>query len=275
MIVQVFDPKKWDMRLDGTPYDETPKKYYPLKAWASGKKIAANMCFFNFPSAKYGPLYTLQTLYVNEVLCGKGDASTDILVTLPNGDRVAGWNENKIKPKDPLVYIDKIKTPEKQNRSSHSMYGSLANGCYFIAKCAKGWTQTEFAARVITEIVSTHKTHILIGFDMDGGGSTGIYSGYSDYLWAPQKEGGNGRPVTSAFIAELKPEFYITRTLWQGMIGDDVKLYQIALGGLNADGIFGPATKNRTRQYQRSVKIADDGIAGPITLGKLGIKKDI
>lgn len=273
MILQVFDPAKWDLRFNGTPYDILPKKCANLKTWAEGKAVASNLCYFNFASAKYGPLYTLQTLYVNEALCGKGDASTDILVTLPNGDRVAGWNENKKKPKDPLIYVDKIITPESLNRSSHSIFGSLANGSYFVAKSSKGWTQTQLAAKALSEIVNYHRTNILIGLDMDGGGSTGIYSGYSGNLYAPQKEGRDGRPVTSAFIAKLKPEGMAVRRLWQGMVGEDVKILQIALGSIDADGIFGNITKNRVKQYQREKRLEVDGIAGPITLASLDIWK--
>ena len=61
-----------------------------------------------------------------------------------------------------------------------------------------------------------------------------------------------------------------TRTLRQGMRGDDVRAWQSFLvsrgydtGGL--DGIFGPKTRSATMSFQRAAGITVDGIAGPET----------
>ena len=263
------------MKFAGTPYDVLPKKLYTLKNWAKEGKagIASNLCFFNFASAKYYPLYTLQTLYVNGVLCGKGDASTPALITLPNGDKVCGWNENTHHEKKPLIESDALYPPEKRNRSAHSLFGVTKDGRIFVVKSTKGYLQDQLASLVLRDIQKIYDTHIVYLFEEDGGGSTGVYSSYSNHLYAPLKEGSDGRKVTSAFLATLKPSGFIQRVLRYGVMGEDVERYQICLGGITADGSFGGDTRNRTIQYQRANGLVPDGIAGPLTLGKLGIWK--
>ena len=54
------------------------------------------------------------------------------------------------------------------------------------------------------------------------------------------------------------------------MIGETVRKIQIALG-IEADGIFGPATERAVRAYQEKQGLTVDGIVGPETLKKLGV----
>ena len=275
-ILHVFDPNIWDMKMDGTPYLSTPKKYMPLCDWAktNGADYASNMCFFNFPSAKYYPLWTLQYLYILRLhaKCGDGDASTPEHISLPNGDIISGWNENTKHPKDPLIEFDSIHVPEKRNRSSHSLFGITTDGRYFIAKSGTGYLQDQFASYIVKDIVGTHRSHVKTGFEMDGGGSTGVYSSKTGLLYTPtkQKEGVKGRYLTTAFLASVKPSYRIARTLKYGSIGEDVKVLQILLG-LDADGIFGSNTRLAVIAYQKANGLDPDGIAGPLTLGKMGL----
>lgn len=57
--------------------------------------------------------------------------------------------------------------------------------------------------------------------------------------------------------------------------GDRVRQLQLALNvfgaGLDADGEFGPRTEAAVKAYQRSNGLEVDGIAGPLTLAKLGL----
>lgn len=57
-------------------------------------------------------------------------------------------------------------------------------------------------------------------------------------------------------------------TLRKGMRGDGVKAMQEALG-IGADGIFGPGTERKLKEWQSANGLVADGIAGPATLGKL------
>ena len=59
--------------------------------------------------------------------------------------------------------------------------------------------------------------------------------------------------------------------------GDRVRALQVALNtaigaGLDPDGEFGPMTEAAVIAYQRSRNLEADGVAGPITLGALGLK---
>ena len=63
-----------------------------------------------------------------------------------------------------------------------------------------------------------------------------------------------------------------------GSTGEDVKLLQTKLG-LNPDGIFGPGTEKKVKEWQKSNGLVDDGIVGQLTWErmKLGtmIKEDV
>lgn len=60
-------------------------------------------------------------------------------------------------------------------------------------------------------------------------------------------------------------------TLRNGDEGQEVARLQTALGGLDADGKFGPNTEQAVKDYQTKKDLVSDGIAGPATLGSLGI----
>ncbi|WP_043345528.1 peptidoglycan recognition protein family protein [Belnapia moabensis] len=64
------------------------------------------------------------------------------------------------------------------------------------------------------------------------------------------------RPLIPQVDAESRP------TLRRGDRGDDVRAMQGKLG-LAVDGIFGPATEVRVRQFQRDKGLVADGILGP------------
>jgi peptidoglycan hydrolase-like protein with peptidoglycan-binding domain len=61
----------------------------------------------------------------------------------------------------------------------------------------------------------------------------------------------------------------LARMLHKGMSGEDVKALQDRLFVLGlikmVDGIFGPATDNAVKEFQRQNSIAPDGIVGPQT----------
>ena len=56
--------------------------------------------------------------------------------------------------------------------------------------------------------------------------------------------------------------------LRKGCRGEGVKMMQEALG-IGADGIFGPGTERKLKEWQTSKGLVADGIAGPATLGEL------
>ena len=56
--------------------------------------------------------------------------------------------------------------------------------------------------------------------------------------------------------------------LRRGSRGEGVKMMQEALG-IGADGVFGPGTEAKLKEWQAANGLTADGIAGPATLGKL------
>ena len=61
-------------------------------------------------------------------------------------------------------------------------------------------------------------------------------------------------------------------TLRQGDKGQEVVRLQAALTGLRADGDFGRKTEKAVRECQKTQRLVVDGMAGPKTLGSLGIE---
>jgi len=51
-----------------------------------------------------------------------------------------------------------------------------------------------------------------------------------------------------------------------------VRVIQVAAGGIEADGIYGPATTEAVKRFQRHHHLHVDGIAGPATHAAMGIK---
>ncbi len=81
----------------------------------------------------------------------------------------------------------------------------------------------------------------------------------------------SGRRVNvMALLGEDQKEEPITAILRPGSIGADVRRLQRALS-IIADGSFGPLTKAAVEDYQQRNGLLVDGIAGPQTLGSLGL----
>lgn len=66
------------------------------------------------------------------------------------------------------------------------------------------------------------------------------------------------------------------RNLAEGATGDDVRQLQIRVSGypgfggvIALDGVFGPATKAAVTRFQQAYGLGADGIAGPVTFGKI------
>tara|TARA_R110000824_G_scaffold150209_6_gene320745 strand:+ start:3999 stop:4865 length:867 start_codon:yes stop_codon:yes gene_type:complete len=57
----------------------------------------------------------------------------------------------------------------------------------------------------------------------------------------------------------------------KGDKGQEVKRLQKTIGGVVADGDFGPKTEGAVRDYQKSSALGVDGVVGPATRRKLGI----
>lgn len=79
---------------------------------------------------------------------------------------------------------------------------------------------------------------------------------------------GNGavRPLIAAADGDGRA------TLRRGARGDLVKAIQKKLGLSPLDGVFGPMTEAKVRQFQRDKGLVPDGIVGPASWAALGVK---
>ena len=227
--------------------------------------MAFNFAFFNMSG--YMKHYTIQYVRRHDIGdCGYG--GTPERLTLPNGDIFAGWTFNKAFKG---IKNNKIIAVDTTTRRSRNMIGELDDGSIFTVQTTKGYTEYEVCYYVLNHFKKKGRS-IPLMFVMDAGGSTGCYSTRSRDLFAPEKEGTNGRPVPSVFCVRRKTTAAkITRTLAKGMTGDDVLLLQSVIGSVEVDGIFGPMTRNQVIIVQRRLGLVPDGIVGPKTLAALGL----
>lgn len=84
-----------------------------------------------------------------------------------------------------------------------------------------------------------------------------------------------------ASAAEQDGCYTWSRTLSQGMSGNDVKELQVRVAGwggyggqISIDGDFGPATKSAVTRFQQAYGLGADGVAGPGTFAKIYALQD-
>lgn len=269
-LINVFAPDEWDLYFDSTFYLDKPKKCYTLKTWAasSGADIVSNLCYFNFMSSKANPGYTIQYLRIPRLGgdCGYGSNSTPDHVVLPNGDIVSGWSTEKL----PAIRNGVILSAKSLSLRAHNAIGQTMDGRYFTVQNRYN-TEKQVCQYAMSFLAKYYNAKIRLMLWEDGGGSVGTYSARSGLMYAPQKEGALGRAVCSVFCARRKANASnVDRTLSKGCTGEDVKTLQMMIA-LEADGVFGNATRKRVVEVQKKKGLVADGIAGPKTLGALGL----
>ena len=84
----------------------------------------------------------------------------------------------------------------------------------------------------------------------------------------PRVVGAQGA-TTTATTTTTKKEEHNMDTLRNGDKGQQIKVLQKLLGGLDIDGEFGPLTEAAVRAYQKKKGLDVDGIVGPKTWGEL------
>ncbi len=93
-------------------------------------------------------------------------------------------------------------------------------------------------------------------------------------LKAYQKEHGLGVDGVAGPDTFAQMGLYELILLKRGSKGDQVKRLQQALG-TDADGIFGGGTEEALKEFQKQNGLAVDGIAGPATLARMDLFKEI
>lgn len=273
IIINVFDNKTFEWGFGcGENAAIVPHTAKTLKKWQAELKadLVFNLAFFNM-SGEAGVKYrTIQFLHIPKLGdCGYG--GTEQVLTLPGtSEKVSGW---KVGVEDGAVVSNDIASRRSRNMLGILMDGRLIQVQTDLGENKKGYTEKEvctYAAEYARKKLGSRIKLLLI---MDAGGSTGCYSGRAKLLFAPEKKGKDGRAVASVFWVRLKPNApKIKRALYQGLKGDDVKLLQMVIGGVEIDGSYGPATRARVIEVQKSLGLTPDGMAGPLTLAALALR---
>ena len=191
----IYDRDEYDIWFAATPYGSPAYPAKTLKTWAAEEQadVVCNLCLFNMTgsgSDRYGVIKgrTLQYLRAKDVDCGYG--GTGEKLTVSPGNVVAGV---KVAVKDNVV-----RPLDKTTRRSRNMIGELADGRIIVVQSSDGCTEDEVAR------YAAGRYTIALLLVQDAGGSTGMYRAGDGYLFAPERDGANGRPVCSVVCMRKK-----------------------------------------------------------------------
>ena len=194
----IYDPSEWDIWFAAAPYGAASKPAKTLKTWAAEEQadVVYNLCLFNMTGAgsdQYGVIRgrTLQYLRAKDVDCGYGGTAERL--TVSPGNVVAGV---KVAVRDGVV----LSGLDKSTYRSRNMIGELADGRIIVVQSSDGCTEEQVAR------YAAGRYTIDLLLVQDAGGSTGMYRVEDGYLFAPEKEGTDGRPVCSVVCFRRKKE---------------------------------------------------------------------
>lgn len=192
----IYDPKEWDIWFAAAPYGAASKPAKALKTWAAEEDadVVYNLCLFNMTgtgSDQYGVIKgrTLQYLRAKDVDCGYGGTAERL--TVSPGNVVSG---TKVAVRDGVV----LSGLDKSTYRSRNMIGELADGRIIVVQSSDGCTEEQVAR------YAAGRYTITLLLVQDAGGSTGMYRVSDGYLFAPEKEGTDGRPVCSVVCMRKK-----------------------------------------------------------------------
>ena len=191
----IYDRDEWDIWFAASPYGAASKPAKTLKTWAAeeGADVVYNLCLFNMTgsgSDQYGVIKgrTLQYLKAKGVDCGYGGTTEKL--TVSDGNIVSGAKV--------AVKNNTVQSLDKTTRRSRNMIGELADGRIIVVQSSDGCTEDEVAR------YAAGRYTIDLLLVQDAGGSTGMYRASDGYLFAPEKEGADGRPVCSVACMKRK-----------------------------------------------------------------------
>ena len=192
----IYDPSEWDIWFAAAPYGAASKPAKTLRQWAAeeGADVVYNLCLFNMTgtgSDQYGVIRgrTLQYLRAKDVDCGYGGTAERL--TVSPGNVVSGV---KVAVRDGVV----LSGLDKSTYRSRNMIGELADGRIIVVQSSDGCTEEQVAR------YAAGRYTIELLLVQDAGGSTGMYRTSDGYLFAPEKEGTDGRPVCSVVCMRKK-----------------------------------------------------------------------
>lgn len=247
-IIYILPPN--DVKFGGQKYKSNTVK--TVKEW--GTQYNADLCFnLGLFDMRTGEGYT----YVhNEIDFGYGGKSDDVWINPTNCCR--GYS-------DAIKFGNICVNYPMGGKRTRNGIGITTDGYVIIAQSSHATYEVAFA-KAVNEYVIKQGKKVKQFVLQDGGGSTSSYSARSKLGFYPE---GTRRVATVTCVWLNLPE--VTRNLSLGKRGDDVKVLQTVLGGLEIDGNFGLNTRKRLIAAQKALGLKADGSCGPITRRALGI----
>lgn len=192
----IYDPKEYDIWFAAAPYGAASKPAKTLRQWAAEEQadVVYNLCLFNMTgsgSDQYGVIRgrTLQYLRAKNVDCGYGGTAERL--TVSPGNVVSGV---KVAVRDGVV----LSGLDRSTMRSRNMIGQLTDGRIIVVQSSDGCTEEQVAR------YAAGRYTIKLLLVQDAGGSTGMYRVSDGYLFAPEKEGTDGRAVCSVVCMRRK-----------------------------------------------------------------------
>ena len=269
IILNVFNQADYDIRIIGNKYQEG--NTYPLRAvkdWATvaNADLVFNFAFFNFDTMQNRRIgaagRTLQYCHnpnIGDIGYNAQSPAPTPMMSLLNGCRWCGW---KLAVLNGIVQTSKL---DRNTKRARNMNGLTTDGRY-IQVTSDRQTEIYVASEVARRVKTIWHTEIKYLAVNDAGGSTQEYSSMSKLGYYPE----GLRNVATVVALKRKKIYNFTRQLQYGCKGEDVKILQMALGGIEVDGSFGRGTRSRLIQAQKALKVNADGYFGPITAKAMG-----
>lgn len=260
VIVNIIDLNQWNLWIAGTHYNTKPKVVKTAKNWCISENadVCYNLALFNLTDKS-------TVSYVHNKVGDIGYGGKSVVIYL-NAENWCGGYSNGI-----LNGVPSVNAPLGGTRTRNGI-GKTTDGRIIIAQTNTKMRELTFCKEV-NNIVRKQGAEVAAFVLEDGGASTSHYSNLSKLNFAPE----GGRAVATVVCLKRRYIPPISRELKRGCKGNDVKLLQQVLGGIEVDGSFGAGyygTKQRVIAAQKALKIKADGIAGVETLKALGLKVD-
>lgn len=245
--ILILDRKKFKVTFWGQSYN-TCDCYY-VEEWCKQQNV--DLCF------NLGLFNMYNHRACNYVRSSKGDlaygGASNTLV-LDNANQCKGYSNAII---DGVVKINRRLDSRARTRNG---IGLTTTGEVIIAQSPYSYTELTFA-KLVNSKVKARGYKVKLFVLQDGGGSTSEYSNISNTNFAPE---GRRKVATVTYVKFLYvPKF--ERVLKKGSKGSDVEELQIMLGGLDADGSFGPKTKTALLSVQKKLGLKQTGILDEAT----------
>lgn len=250
--VLLLDPSWVDVWFAGQTYKSRELK--TVEQWCIQEK--ADLCFnLGLFDMKTGEGYTYVRNEKGDF--GYGGKSEDVWINLKNCCR--GYS-------DGIKFGNVIVNYPMGGKRTRNGVGVTTDGFPILAQTSHFTYEKTFATAVNEYAIKGNKRVRNFVLE-DAGGSTSEYSARSRLGFYPE----GIRPVATVTCVRFKNLPRITRNLTLGKRGDDVKILQIVLGGLEVDGSFGLQTYKRLKEAQKALGLKADGSCGPLTRAALGI----